>query len=172
MVAPALTPPRGRVRGERLEARVTADQKNLIERAAALQGRSVTDFVLSSVQEAARRHLHHRTVPVLARRLLRVAAGQPQGYLVAPAQQFARRGQAGKYMPAGSAAGHRHFHASIPSLDNKWIFHARPDENPPSRPPAATTRWQGTNNGRGLAPQAPPVARTAFGRPAWRASSA
>ena len=48
-------PARGRVRGERLEARITADQKSLIEHAAALQGRSVTDFVLSSVQEAARR---------------------------------------------------------------------------------------------------------------------
>lgn len=45
---------RGRVRGERLETRVTADQKNLIERAAALQGRTVTDFVLTSVQDAAR----------------------------------------------------------------------------------------------------------------------
>jgi uncharacterized protein (DUF1778 family) len=46
---------RGRVRGERLVARVTADQKSLIERAAALQGRSVIDFVLTSVQDAARR---------------------------------------------------------------------------------------------------------------------
>jgi len=46
---------RVRVRGERLEARVTSDQKSLIERAAALQGRSVTDFVLTSVQDAARR---------------------------------------------------------------------------------------------------------------------
>lgn len=45
----------GRIRAERLEARVTAEQKNLIERAAALQGRSVTDFVLASVQDAARR---------------------------------------------------------------------------------------------------------------------
>jgi uncharacterized protein (DUF1778 family) len=45
----------GRTRAERLEARVTAEQKNLIERAAALQGRTVTDFVLTSVQEAARR---------------------------------------------------------------------------------------------------------------------
>jgi len=44
-----------RTRAERLEARVTAEQKNLIERAAALQGRSVTDFVLTSVQDAARR---------------------------------------------------------------------------------------------------------------------
>jgi uncharacterized protein (DUF1778 family) len=46
---------RSRVRGERLETRVTAEQKNLIERAAALQGRTVTDFVLTSVQDAARR---------------------------------------------------------------------------------------------------------------------
>jgi uncharacterized protein (DUF1778 family) len=45
----------GRTRAERLEARVTAEQKRLIERAAALQGRTVTDFVLTSVQDAARR---------------------------------------------------------------------------------------------------------------------
>jgi len=44
---------RSRVRGERLEMRITADQKILVERAAALQGRTVTDFVLTSVQEAA-----------------------------------------------------------------------------------------------------------------------
>jgi uncharacterized protein (DUF1778 family) len=43
-----------RVRNERLEARITAEQKKLIEHAAALQGRTVTDFVLASVQEAAR----------------------------------------------------------------------------------------------------------------------
>jgi len=42
-----------RIRSERLEARVTKDQKDLIERAAAIQGRSITDFVLSSVQDAA-----------------------------------------------------------------------------------------------------------------------
>lgn len=47
--------PRGRARAERLEARVTSEQKSLIERAAALQGRTVTDFVLTSVQDAARR---------------------------------------------------------------------------------------------------------------------
>ena len=44
-----------RARGERLETRVTADQKRLIEHAAALQGRSLTDFVLTSLQDAARR---------------------------------------------------------------------------------------------------------------------
>ncbi|MGO8954523.1 MAG: DUF1778 domain-containing protein [Rhodomicrobium sp.] len=46
---------RSRTRSQRLEARVTVEQKMLIERAAALQGRTVTDFVLSSVQDAARR---------------------------------------------------------------------------------------------------------------------
>ncbi len=51
MADPALKPNRGRVRGERLETRVTADQKSLIEHAAALQGRTVTDFVLTSVQK-------------------------------------------------------------------------------------------------------------------------
>lgn len=44
-----------RARAERLETRVTAEQKRLIEQAAALQGRSITDFVLSSVQDAAKR---------------------------------------------------------------------------------------------------------------------
>jgi uncharacterized protein (DUF1778 family) len=55
MAESAIQSSRRRVRGERLETRVTADQKSLVERAAALQGRTVTDFVLSSVQEAARR---------------------------------------------------------------------------------------------------------------------
>ena len=46
---------RGRARAQRLGTRVTAEQKTLIEHAAALQGRTVTDFVLTSVQDAARR---------------------------------------------------------------------------------------------------------------------
>jgi uncharacterized protein (DUF1778 family) len=40
---------------ERLEARVTPAQKRLIERAAALRGTSVTEFVVVSAQEAATR---------------------------------------------------------------------------------------------------------------------
>jgi uncharacterized protein (DUF1778 family) len=39
---------------ERLEARVTLDQKRLIARAANLRGTSVTDFVVVSAQQAAR----------------------------------------------------------------------------------------------------------------------
>lgn len=55
MAEAAKKPAARRVRGERLETRVTVDQKRLIEHAAALQGRTVTDFVLTSVQDAARR---------------------------------------------------------------------------------------------------------------------
>jgi uncharacterized protein (DUF1778 family) len=44
-----------RTRGERLEARVSREQKTLFQRAADLQGRSLTDFVLHSAQEAAAR---------------------------------------------------------------------------------------------------------------------
>ncbi|MGO4840551.1 DUF1778 domain-containing protein, partial [Rhizobiaceae sp. 2RAB30] len=55
-------------RGERLETRVTADQKRLIEHAAALQGRTVTDFVLTSVQEAAHRAIEeHRRIELSVR---------------------------------------------------------------------------------------------------------
>ncbi len=42
-----------RRRAERVEARVTNDQKKLLERAAALEGRSLTDFVVTSAQNAA-----------------------------------------------------------------------------------------------------------------------
>lgn len=38
----------------RLEARVTAEQKELIERAAAYEGRSVSDFVVATLQQAAK----------------------------------------------------------------------------------------------------------------------
>src|ERR1700730_7529668 len=48
----AVMPPVER-KEERLEARITPAQKRLIERAAALRGTSVTEFVVASAQEAA-----------------------------------------------------------------------------------------------------------------------
>jgi uncharacterized protein (DUF1778 family) len=42
-------------RSERLEARISSEQKALLQRAAELQGRSLTDFVVASAQEAALR---------------------------------------------------------------------------------------------------------------------
>jgi len=56
------TAPPARRRAERLEARVTAEQKALIEHAAALEGRSITDFVLTSVQDAAKRAIAEHEV--------------------------------------------------------------------------------------------------------------
>lgn len=56
-----------RTRGERLEARITPEQKALIQRAAELEGRSVTDYVIASVQDAARRTLDtHETIVLSA----------------------------------------------------------------------------------------------------------
>ncbi|MCW5695265.1 MAG: DUF1778 domain-containing protein [Bauldia sp.] len=63
MAEPAQKPGGGRLRAERLETRITVEQKQLIEHAAALQGRTVTDFVLTSVQDAARRAIEeHRQI--------------------------------------------------------------------------------------------------------------
>lgn len=46
-------PEREPSRRERLEARVSPEQKRLLERAAALEGRTLTDFVVASAQAAA-----------------------------------------------------------------------------------------------------------------------
>ena len=52
-------------RQERLEARITKQQKTLFQRAAELLGRSLSDFVVSSAQEAATRVIQERTVMTL-----------------------------------------------------------------------------------------------------------
>ena len=44
-------------RKERLDARLPAHEKRLLEKAAALQGRDLSDFVVTSALEAARRTL-------------------------------------------------------------------------------------------------------------------
>jgi uncharacterized protein (DUF1778 family) len=49
----AATIERRSLKGDRLEARLTPEQKKLIARAAALRGTSVTEFVLASAQHAA-----------------------------------------------------------------------------------------------------------------------
>ena len=46
-------PARRPLKAGRLEARVTPQQKQLIARAAALRGSSVTDFIVASAQKAA-----------------------------------------------------------------------------------------------------------------------
>ena len=46
-------PNESRARAERLEARVSREQKTLFQRAAQLQGRTLTDFVIVSAHQAA-----------------------------------------------------------------------------------------------------------------------
>jgi uncharacterized protein (DUF1778 family) len=53
---------------ERLEARISKAQKTLFLRAATVQGRSLTDFLIASVQEAAERALHAHDVLTLSER--------------------------------------------------------------------------------------------------------
>ena len=53
---------------ERLEARITAAQKQLLREAAMLRGISLTDFVVNSAHEAAVRTLEERHVIELGRR--------------------------------------------------------------------------------------------------------
>ncbi len=55
-------------RSERLEARVSKAQKKLFLQAAELQGRSLTDFLIASVQEAADRILRAQDVLTLSER--------------------------------------------------------------------------------------------------------
>ncbi|MBS3779379.1 MAG: DUF1778 domain-containing protein [Desulfovermiculus sp.] len=50
-------------RVKRLEARVTPEQKKLLEHAASLSGRSLTDFMIAAIQEVACRTIReHETI--------------------------------------------------------------------------------------------------------------
>lgn len=53
---------------ERLEARVSSEQKALFQRAADLQGRSLTDFVVSALQDAAEDAIRSHHVITLSAR--------------------------------------------------------------------------------------------------------
>ena len=55
-------------RVERLEARISKAQKALFVRAATVQGRSLTDFLIASVQEAAEKALRAQDVLTLSER--------------------------------------------------------------------------------------------------------
>ena len=59
---------RGSAKKARFEARITSDQKALFKRAAALTGRSVTDFVIGSAHEVAARTVREHEVMILSGR--------------------------------------------------------------------------------------------------------
>jgi uncharacterized protein (DUF1778 family) len=52
-------------KAERIEARITRAQKQMLQRAAEIDGRTLTDFVLNSAQEAARRIIHQHEILLL-----------------------------------------------------------------------------------------------------------
>ncbi|MFZ5617847.1 MAG: DUF1778 domain-containing protein [Pseudomonadota bacterium] len=55
-----------RSRAERLEARVSADQKALFQRAADLSGRNLTDFIVTALQSAAAEEIERHAILKLA----------------------------------------------------------------------------------------------------------
>jgi uncharacterized protein (DUF1778 family) len=67
--------PRQRARPERLEARISRDQKALFQRAAELQGRTLTDFVISSAHQAAVRTVEEMQIIRLSASDSRAFAG-------------------------------------------------------------------------------------------------
>lgn len=55
--------PTNKSRGARLEARISAEQKAVLQQAAALAGRTLSEFVVLSAQEAANRVIQeHETI--------------------------------------------------------------------------------------------------------------
>ncbi len=78
-------------RSSRLEARITPDSLDVIRRAAEIQGRSVSDFVVAAVQEAA-----HRTIDET--QLIRLSISDQRAFVeallnpppLAPAMERAR----------------------------------------------------------------------------------
>ena len=83
-----------KTRDERLEARISRDQKALFQRAAELQGRTLTDFVIASVHEAAVRVIEEtQTIRLSARDSRAFAAAllnprEPNARLKASAQRY------------------------------------------------------------------------------------
>jgi len=55
-------------RSARLEARITLEQKDLLNRAAALLGRSLTEFVVTSAYETATRTIREHEAMLLSER--------------------------------------------------------------------------------------------------------
>jgi uncharacterized protein (DUF1778 family) len=55
-------------RAERLEARITRDQKVILKQAAALQGRTLSDFVVHAASEAALRIVEEQRIITLTAR--------------------------------------------------------------------------------------------------------
>lgn len=60
--------PRCPERPERLEARITKKQKELVQRAASIEGRTLTDFIVHSGTDAASRIVQEQEAIILSER--------------------------------------------------------------------------------------------------------
>ncbi|MEA5505121.1 DUF1778 domain-containing protein [Halotia wernerae UHCC 0503] len=54
-------------KAERLEARISKEQKEIFQRAAEIQGRTLTDFVISSVMNVAKQIIQEHEMMILSR---------------------------------------------------------------------------------------------------------
>ena len=83
-----------RAKRGRFNARISDEQKALIERAAALTGQSVSQFIVSSAQHAAEQTIHEHEVIALSMRdsiAVMEALRHPQAPTEALRRAFARR---------------------------------------------------------------------------------
>jgi uncharacterized protein (DUF1778 family) len=84
-------------RNDRLEARVSRDQKELFQRAAALSGRSLSELVIDSTQEAATKIVQEHEVIRLSRQeqiafvSALLAPSEPGARLQKAAQAYRRK---------------------------------------------------------------------------------
>jgi uncharacterized protein (DUF1778 family) len=89
---------RDTTRGARLEVPVSAAQKSLLQHAAALSGRSLTEFVVTSAQDAARRVIaEHESIRLsrdeqLAFMQVLLQPPEPNARLKRAAKAYLRRG--------------------------------------------------------------------------------
>lgn len=83
----------GAVRHKRLDIRLSAEVKDLVQHAAAINGQSLSEYVLSRVQEAAKHDIHtHEVLTLSVRDSARFAdlllnPPEPNATLVAAAQR-------------------------------------------------------------------------------------
>lgn len=88
--------PTAKAQNEKLEVRISREQTALFQRAAALQGRTLTDFVIASAHEAALRTIEEAQMIQLSANDSRVFAEalvnprEPNARLKATAQRYLR----------------------------------------------------------------------------------
>ena len=93
--------PRGQQRTARIEARISPDALAVVRRAAEIEGRSVSDFVVSAAREAARRTIEET-------HLIRLSADEQRRFVellvdppgASPALERAKRAHARLIRPA------------------------------------------------------------------------